>query len=83
MRVTNDADAKVNNISSMGSEKGMITGEEDIEEMIIRRWGNPISSCQNQRLRRSSVRFASLVVGTVLSLVDFALQLLVNSDADR
>lgn len=67
----------------MGSEKGIIVGEEEIEEMIIRRWRKLTGSCQNHDLRRSSVRWAGLVVGTVLSLVGLPLQFVVNSDANR
>lgn len=39
VRIFNVVDAKVRNISSMGSETGVIVGEEDIEETTIRRWG--------------------------------------------
>lgn len=76
-------DAKVRNISSMGSEMGVIIGEEDIEEKIIRRLGKLTGSRQNQGFRRSNVRWPGLVVGTVLSLLGFSLQFLVNSDANR
>lgn len=83
LRVINVVDAKVRNISSMGSETGVIVGEEDIEETIIRRWGKLTGSRQNHGLRRSNVLWPCLVVGTVLSLVGFPLQFLVNSDANR
>lgn len=58
----------------------MILGEEDIEEVIIRK---PTGTRCYQRVAISSVRFRRLVVGAVLLLGGLALHFLVNSDRDR